>query len=90
MAMKVLAEGPAGVAYRSTLTADFHEAPGAVHDYRQIVVALGPGDVTLAVEGQPTVKSWKRGDAYFVGKGVKHEAKNSGGKPVDVIIVAVK
>jgi hypothetical protein len=26
----------------------------------------------------------------FIGRGMKHESKNSGGKPLDVIIVAIK
>ena len=48
------------------------------------------GDMMLAIEGQPTANKWKRGDAHFVGRGVKHEAKNTSGKPIDVVIVALK
>jgi len=41
------------------------------------------------VNGKSTT-SWKPGDAEFIGRGVKHESKNTGQKPVDVIIVAIK
>ena len=54
------------------------------------MIALADADLMLAVEGRPTVTKWKRGDVHFVGRGVKHEAKNGTGKPVDVIIVALK
>ena len=88
--MKVLAEGPGAVAYRSTLAPDFQEAAGSTHDFDQVVIALGAADLMLAVEGRPTVTKWKRGDIQFVGRGVKHEAKNTTGKPVDIIIVGLK
>jgi quercetin dioxygenase-like cupin family protein len=90
MAMKVLAEGPGAIAYRSTVAADFHEAAGSTHDFDQVVVSLGAADLMLAVEGRPTVNKWQRGDVHFIGRGVKHEAKNGTGKPVDIIIVALK
>jgi quercetin dioxygenase-like cupin family protein len=90
MAMKPLAEGPGGVAYRSTLAADFQEAAGSTHEFDQIVVALGSADIMLAVEGRPPVTKWQRGDVQFIGRGVKHESKNNSGKPVDVVIVALK
>ena len=47
-------------------------------------------DMMLAIEGQPTAHKWQRGDAHFVGRGVKHEAKNTSGKPIDVVIVYLK
>jgi hypothetical protein len=90
MAMKTLAEGPGGIAYRSTLAADFQEAAGTTHEYDQVVVSLGPADMMLAVEGRPTINKWQRGDVQFIGRGVKHESKNKSGKPVEVVIVAVK
>lgn len=90
MVTKTLAEGSGAVVNRTTLAADFHEAAGSTHEFDQIVIALGPGDITLAIEGQPTVNKWKRGDFHFVGHGVKHEAKNNSGKPVDVVIIALK
>jgi hypothetical protein len=46
--------------------------------------------MSLAVDGKPAKTTWKRGDATFIGRGVAHESKNAGGKPVDFIIVAVK
>jgi oxalate decarboxylase/phosphoglucose isomerase-like protein (cupin superfamily) len=88
--MKVLAEGPGAVAYRSTLAPDFHEAAGSTHEFDQVVIALGAADLMLAVEGRPTVNKWQRGDVQFIGRGQKHEAKNGSGKPVDIIIVGLK
>ena len=38
MALKMLAEGPGAVAYRSTLAAYFHEAAGSTHDFDQVVI----------------------------------------------------
>ena len=35
-------------------------------------------------------EAWKAGDAEFIGRGVKHESKNTGQKPVDVFILAIK
>jgi quercetin dioxygenase-like cupin family protein len=90
MAIKVLAEGPGAVASRVTLAPDFHEAAGSTHEFDQVVVSLSAGDLTLAVEGQPTVTKWKRGDFHFIGRGVKHESKNTSGKPIDIVIVALK
>lgn len=90
MAMKLLAEGPRGAAYRATADASFNEPAGAKHDYEQVVIALGPTQVSLAIDGQPAKTTWARGDVQFIGRGVAHETKNAGGKPVDFIIVAIK
>ena len=90
MEMKTLAEGPRGMAYRVTAAADFAEAPGTTHEFDQIVIALGSGRVTLSIDGKPARTNWARGDAEFIGRGVKHEAKNTGGKPLDLILVAIK
>jgi quercetin dioxygenase-like cupin family protein len=90
MANTVLAEGPGAVANRATLAPDFQEAKGSTHEFDQVVIALGPSDLTLAVEGGPSVTKWQRGDVQFIGRGVKHEAKNGSGKPVDVVIVVLK
>ena len=46
--------------------------------------------MSLAIDGKPVKTTWKRGDAQFIGRGVAHEAKNTGGKPVDMMIVAIK
>ena len=90
MAMKVLAEGPYGMAYRSTAEPTFQEAAGTKHDYDQVVIALGAAQMSLSIDGKPAKTTWARGDAVFVGRGVAHEAKNMGGKPVDFVIVAIK
>ena len=90
MAMKVLAEGPRAVAYRTTAEPTFQEPAGSKHDFDQVVIALGPAQMSLAVEGQPAKTTWARGDAQFIGRGVPHESKNNGDKPVDFVIVAIK
>ena len=90
MAMKVLAEGPRGVAYRATAQPTFQEPAGSKHEYDQVVIALGPAQMALSVEGKPAKTTWARGDVQFIGRGVSHESKNTGTKPVDFIIVAVK
>jgi oxalate decarboxylase/phosphoglucose isomerase-like protein (cupin superfamily) len=90
MSMKVLAEGPRAIAYRTTADATFQEPAGTKHDYDQVVIGLNAAQMSLAIDGKPAKTAWKRGDAVFVGRGVAHEAKNTGGKPVDFIIVAIK
>lgn len=88
--LKVLAEGPRAIAYRSTATPTFAEPAGSKHDFDQVVVALGAGPLSLSIDGKPAKTSWVRGDVQFIGRGVAHEAKNTGGKPVDMMIVAIK
>ncbi len=90
MTLKVLAEGPYATAWRTTAAPTFHEAAGTTHDYDQVVIALGAGDVNVAVDGQPTRTKWQRGDVLFIGRGVKHESQNTGGKPIDFVIVGIK
>ena len=90
MQLKTLAEGPRGSAYLSTAGADFSEPAGSKHDFDQVVIALGPAQLSLSIDGKPAKTSWARGDAQFIGRGVAHEAKNTGGKPVDMVIVAIK
>lgn len=90
LALTPLAEGPHGVAFKTTAAADFHEPAGSTHDFDQVVIALGSGDMSIAVEGQPTTTKWQRGDVTFIGRGVKHESKNTSGKPIDFIIVAIR
>lgn len=90
LAIKVLAEGPRATAYRSTIAPTFTEAAGTTHDYDQVVIALGPSQVSLALSGKPAKTTWARGDVVFIPRGTGHESKNSGGKPADVIIVAIK
>ena len=91
MTVKALAEGPYGTAYRATASASFAEPAGSKHDFDQVVVALasGPG-MSLSIDGKPAKTTWARGDVQFIGRGVPHEAKNTGGKPVDMVIVTIK
>lgn len=88
--MTAVADGPRATAYKVTLMPDFHEPAGSTHDYDQVVVALAASDTSLAIEGQPTVTKWKRGDVQFIGRGVKHESKNPTGKPIDLVIVGIR
>ena len=88
--MKPLAEGPRAIAYRATAAADFAEPAGTKHEFDQVVIALAPTQMTLAIDGKPAKTTWARGDVQFIGRGVGHESKNASGKPVDMIIVAIK
>jgi len=90
MALKVLAEGPYATAYRSTASGTFAEPAGSKHDFDQVVIALGPAPISLSIDGKPAKTTWARGDVQFIGRGVPHEAKNTGGKPADMVIVAIK
>ena len=90
MAVKILAEGPRGMAYRNTADPTFSEPAGSKHDYDQVVIALGPAQMSLSIDGKPAKTTWARGDVQFIGRGVPHESKNTSGKPVDFVIVAVK
>ena len=67
----------------------FHEDAGTAHDYDQVVVALAPADISLTVDGK-TKTTWKAGDVSFIGRGVKHESKNTGQKPAELFILAIK
>jgi quercetin dioxygenase-like cupin family protein len=55
-----------------------------------VVIALGAAPLSLSIEGKPAKTAWKRGDVQFIGRGVVHEANNTGGKASDMIIVAIK
>lgn len=90
MSVKVLAEGPRAVAYRMTAASTFQEPAGSKHEYDQLVIALGPAQMSLSIDGKPAKTNWTRGDVQFIGRGVPHESKNAAGKPVDFIIVAIK
>ncbi len=90
MAMKVLAEGPRGMAYRNTADPTFSEPAGSKHDYDQVVIALSPAQMSLSIDGKPAKTTWARGDVQFIGRGVPHESKNISGKPVEFVIVAIK
>jgi len=86
----MLVESPRAVAFKTTAAPDFHEAAGSTHEYDQVVIALGPSDLSLSVDVKAPVTKWQRGDVQFIGRGTKHEAKNTGGKPVDFIIVSIR
>ena len=90
MAMKSLADSSRGAAYRVTADASFNEPAGSTHDYDQVVIALGAAQVSLAIDRKPAKTTWARGDVVFIGRGVPHEAKNTGGKAADLLIVAIK
>jgi quercetin dioxygenase-like cupin family protein len=88
--LKSVAEGAYGTAYMSTAGPDFAEPAGTKHDFDQVVIALAPAALSLSIDGKPAKTTWKRGDAEFIGRGVAHESKNTGGKPVEMMIVAIK
>ena len=90
MTVTPLAESTRAAAYRVSADAAFKEAPGTTHDYDQVVIALGPSQMSLAIDGKPAKTTWARGEVVLIGRGTPHETKNLGGKPVDFIIVAVK
>jgi len=89
LTVKPLAEGPRAVAQRVTMDPKFNEPAGSKHDYDQVVIALSPGQVALAIDGKPAKTSWARGDVAFIGRGTAHETK-SGGKPMDLVLVAIR
>jgi hypothetical protein len=68
MTTKTLAESPRAVAVRTTADASFAEPAGTKHDYDQVVIALGPTPVSLAIDGKPARTSWARGDVAFIGR----------------------
>lgn len=90
LATKTLAEGPRAIAYTVTADATFAEPAGTTHDYDQIVIALGPAQMSLSLAGKPAKTTWARGDVQWIGRGTPHEAKNTGGKPVSFAIVAIR
>ena len=90
MTLKMLAEGPRAAAYRSTASPTWAEPAGSKHDFDQVVIALGPATLSLSIDGKPAKTTWARGDVQFIGRGVAHEAKNTAGKPGDMVIVAIK
>lgn len=90
LGMKLLAEGPYGMAYRITADPTFQEPAGSKHEYDQVVIALASSQMSLSIDGKPAKTTWQRGDVQFLGRGVLHESKNASGKPVDYVIVAIK
>jgi quercetin dioxygenase-like cupin family protein len=90
MTMKPLAECARATAARVTAEPSFAEPAGTKHDYDQVVVALGAGQMSLSIDGKPAKTTWARGDTQFIGRGVAHESKNASGKAIDFIIVSIK
>jgi len=90
MTLKTLAEGSRAAAYRATMAPTFAEPAGTTHDFDQVVIALAPAQLSLALAGKPAKTSWARGDVEFIARFLPHEAKNTGGRPVDIIVVAIK
>jgi quercetin dioxygenase-like cupin family protein len=86
---KQLFDNPRAQGLLVTIGPTFQEAAGTTHEFDQVVVALGEGDISLNVGGK-TKTHWKPGDAEFIGRGVKHESQNTGKKPVEVFILAIK
>ncbi len=86
----LLAESPRAVAYKSTAAPDFQEPAGSTHEFDQVVIALGAADMTIALEGKAPMTKWQRGDVQFIPRGVKHASKNTSGKPIDFIVVAIR
>jgi quercetin dioxygenase-like cupin family protein len=83
-------DNPRVMAYKAVTGPKFHEPAGSTHDFDQVVIALQDSNaVSVNVEGKAK-NEWKRGDALFIGRGMKHESKNTGAKPLDVIVVAIK
>ena len=85
-----LVENPRAVAIKTTAAPEFHEAAGTTHEYDQVVIALGAAEMMIAMDGKTPVSKWQRGDVQFIGRGVKHESKNTSGKPIEFIVVAIK
>jgi len=88
--MRVLAQGPHALAYRTTVDPSFHEEAGSTHEFDQLVIGLVPTELTLAIAGKPARTRWSRGDVVFVPRGQPHESRNTGGTLADFIIVAIK
>jgi len=88
--MKVLAEGARALVYRTTVDPSFHEPAGSTHEFDQLVVALVPAELTLAIAGKPARTRWSRGDVVFIPRGQPHESRNTGGTFADFIIVAIR
>jgi quercetin dioxygenase-like cupin family protein len=85
-----LFENPRVVTYKAVTGPNFHEPAGSTHEFDQVIIALGDASgMSVNVEGKAKTE-WKRGDVLFIGRGRKHESRNTTGKPLDVIVVAIK
>jgi quercetin dioxygenase-like cupin family protein len=90
MTLAMLAEGPRATTYKATAAPTFAEPAGTKHDFDQVIIALAPTQMSLAIDGKPAKTTWAKGDVEFIGRGVAHESKSVGGKPTEFAIVAIK
>jgi quercetin dioxygenase-like cupin family protein len=90
MTLDMLAEGPRATTYKATAATTFAEPAGTKHDFDQVIIALAPTQMTLSIDGKPAKTTWAKGDVQFIGRGVAHESKNTGTKPTEFAIVAIK
>ncbi len=88
MKTATLLDDPRVKAMRVSIEPSFKEPAGSTHEYDQVVVSLGPGDVALAMQGK-TTSTWKRGDVALIGRGVAHET-TAGTQGGDLVIVAIR
>lgn len=89
-AATVLAEGARATAFRITAEPTFSEPDGSTHEYDQVVVALGSGEVALTMNGELVKSEWARGDAQLIGRGVPHGTVNTSTGPVDYVLVGIR
>jgi hypothetical protein len=61
MTRTTLLENPRADVFNFTADAAFKEAPGATHDYDQLLIALAPTAISLEIGGKTTT-AWKRGE----------------------------
>ena len=54
-----------------------------------MLIALAPTTMSVEIGGKTTT-TWKRGDVAFIGRGQKHQAQNTSGKPQEMVVVAIK
>ena len=59
------------------------------HAADTIVVHLSGGEIEDTANGKTVVNRWKPGDVEFEARGSSHSARNVG-KPIDVVLVALK
>jgi beta-alanine degradation protein BauB len=89
IARTTLLENPRADVFKFTADPAFKEAPATTHDYDQVLIALAPTALTLDIGGKTTT-SLKRGEVAFIGRGQAHQAQNASGKPLELIVVAIK
>ena len=90
MTMTTLAEGPRAIAFKTTAAAGL---PRGRRDRSRLRsgrdLARSQRHVARGRRQAPMTK-WQRGTAQFIGRGVKHESKNTSGRPIEFVIVAIK